>query len=134
MSSLRNVLPAGRLPRLAALLAWCALIFALSAQPHLRISDHDLRDLVLRKLAHLGAYAVLALLASMTFTQEPTVSRRARLAALAFAIAYACTDEYHQSFVPGRTAALHDVGIDTIGASIGLFTQARWHHSTLEQP
>ena len=77
MSMPRPSLLTGRLPRVAALAAWCALIFALSAQPHLRISSDDLRDLILRKLAHLGAYAVLAVLASMTSAQEHTPRWRA---------------------------------------------------------
>ena len=36
------------------------------------------------------------------------------------AILYAITDEIHQSFVPGRTALLSDVVIDSIGAGAGL--------------
>ena len=35
-------------------------------------------------------------------------------------VAYAVTDEFHQSFVPGRNASLMDVVIDALGASIGL--------------
>lgn len=34
---------------------------------------------------------------------------------------YAVSDEYHQSFVPGRGPAFRDVLIDTIGASFALF-------------
>ena len=33
---------------------------------------------------------------------------------------YACTDEFHQSFVPGRVAAVHDVLIDSAGAWLAL--------------
>jgi VanZ family protein len=36
-------------------------------------------------------------------------------------ILYAITDEFHQSFMPGRTALWFDVLIDTIGARAGLF-------------
>ncbi|MBB1503242.1 VanZ family protein, partial [Candidatus Saccharibacteria bacterium] len=32
---------------------------------------------------------------------------------------YACTDEIHQIFVPGRSAQFRDVLIDTLGASFG---------------
>ena len=35
-------------------------------------------------------------------------------------VAYALTDEFHQSFVPGRGARLIDVGIDALGAAIAL--------------
>lgn len=52
------------------LVIWCLVIFTLSAQPHLRVAHNDLLDLVVRKLAHMATYGVLALLASMTFRQE----------------------------------------------------------------
>lgn len=34
-------------------------------------------------------------------------------------IVYACTDEYHQSFVPGRTCSVKDVFIDSLGIITG---------------
>lgn len=37
-----------------------------------------------------------------------------------FTILYAITDEYHQSFVPGRNSRLFDIGIDSLGSLIGL--------------
>ncbi len=47
--------------------------------------------------------------------------------AFALALIYAASDEYHQSFVPGRGARITDVGIDSIGALIGLFPPIlRW--------
>jgi len=33
---------------------------------------------------------------------------------------YALTDEFHQLFITGRSSELHDVGIDTLGASLGV--------------
>jgi VanZ family protein len=39
---------------------------------------------------------------------------------LALAMLYALTDEFHQSFVPSRTASLHDCAIDSAGALIAL--------------
>jgi VanZ family protein len=36
------------------------------------------------------------------------------------AFAYACSDEYHQTFVDGRTGTVRDVGIDTIGIAIAV--------------
>lgn len=37
---------------------------------------------------------------------------------LAFSICYAASDEYHQTFVPGRGGRISDVMIDTIGVSL----------------
>jgi VanZ family protein len=36
-----------------------------------------------------------------------------------FATFYAASDEWHQSFVPSRTASLADVTIDSVGAICG---------------
>ena len=36
------------------------------------------------------------------------------------AFLYACSDEFHQSFVPGRGPAFKDVMIDSTGALVGL--------------
>lgn len=105
-------------------------MFALSAQPHLRISDDDLLDLILRKSAHVLEYSVLALLASMTLRQEDggPVGIRTLVAAACLAVAYAITDEWHQSFIPGRHAAARDVAIDAVGA-----VAATWVLASLQQ-
>jgi VanZ family protein len=42
------------------------------------------------------------------------------LGALVVAGLFSLADEYHQSFVPGRTASLVDSGIDTTGALLGM--------------
>ena len=91
--------------------AWAALIFAFSSVPSL--STHlGTWDLVLRKLAHMTEYAVLALL----------LLRATGSYAWAFGltVGYACTDEFHQTFVRGRHGSPIDVGIDAVGALIGL--------------
>ena len=38
-----------------------------------------------------------------------------------FTALYACTDEFHQTFVPGRAGRIFDVGVDSAGAAAGLF-------------
>ena len=98
-------------------LAWAALIFALSSVPSLS-TGLGLWDLLLRKLAHAGEYAVLGALLARALP-EP--------AALLVGAAYAVSDELHQTFVPGREGALLDVGIDSLGVLVGilLFRRAR---------
>jgi VanZ family protein len=105
---------------------WCALIFTLSAQPHLELVDRELLDLVLRKTGHAVEYGVLALLASMTVAPGPSRPPAARWAAWAFAVAYAMSDEFHQTFVAGRMGQPRDVAIDAVGATIALVVAARW--------
>ena len=98
--------------------AWAALIFALSSIPGLN-SGLGTADLVLRKLAHVTEYAVLGALLLRALPRE--------LPALAIGIAYAASDELHQHFVPGRQASPVDLAIDAVGVVIGviLFQRAR---------
>ena len=108
-----------KLPRLLALwgpvVLWAALIFALSAVPSLGTGLGGW-DTVLRKCAHVTEYAILAFLL-----------RRAVATpwAAAAAFLYACSDEYHQSFVVGREGRPRDVAIDSIGIIIGLLAARR---------
>ncbi len=91
---------------------WAAVIFAFSSIPSLN-SGLGTWDYVLRKGAHMTEYAVLACL----------LARATGSYAWAFglAVAYAATDEFHQTFVRGRHGTPVDVGIDAVGALIGLW-------------
>jgi VanZ family protein len=78
---------------------------------------------LLRKPAHLLAYAVLALLLLRALTQSAPALRDARVflvAAWAMAAAVAAGDEIHQSFQPGREGLFSDVLVDVAGAGLGL--------------
>ena len=46
-------------------------------------------------------------------------NRRTRLYLIGFVFLYACSDEFHQYFIPGRVMAFKDVMIDTTGGIIG---------------
>ena len=72
------------------------------------------------KLAHMLLYFGLGLLLHLTFkNSENTILRKyAAILAVLLGIIYGITDEYHQSFVPGRTASLHDLLADGIGVTI----------------
>jgi len=95
----------------APVVAWAALIFALSSVPDLGTGLGGW-DLVLRKLAHAAEYAVLGALL-LRATARP---------GLAFVLGtlYAVSDEVHQSFVPGRMGSVLDVALDTVGVAIGI--------------
>ncbi len=95
-----------------------ALIFALSAQPSLN-SGLGAWDLVLRKLAHMTEFGLLWVL-WMSALQRP-------VAAAGIALAYAATDELHQTFVPGRHGTPWDWAIDAAG--VGLAVLAWWRYS-----
>ena len=97
--------------RFAPPLLLMAAIFALSAQPDLD-SGLGVWDTVLRKLAHMVEFGLLWWLwwRGLGFG-HPAPS-------IAVALAYAVSDEFHQSFVEGRVGSPVDVAIDAAG--IGL--------------
>ncbi len=98
---------------------------------------------LVRKTAHFTEYAILGSLFFLNLRNwlklnnplteksklqtTKTFAKKAPLDPLKYALAmsvllsflYACTDEIHQIFVPGRSAQFRDILIDTLGASIG---------------
>ena len=98
--------------RLAPPLLLMAVIFFLSAQPDLNSGLGDW-DTIGRKLIHAGTYGLLWLLWSRALG-------RRRLLAVAITLAYAISDEYHQTFVHGRHGSPVDVAIDMAGVAIAM--------------
>jgi VanZ family protein len=94
-------------------LALMAVIFFLSAQP--AGGHHPWWEVVFRKLGHVGGYALLT---GLWWWALRGLVDRPLLWAIGIALAYACTDEYHQTFVRGREGTPRDVGIDAIGMAI----------------
>jgi VanZ family protein len=126
--SLRNWMPA---------LLWMALLFVLSTtvfsagntsrviEPILRlifpgaslVTVTLLHNLV-RKAAHFTNYAILYwLLIRGPFAKRPYI-------AFACCVIYACLDEGHQVFVPGRGPSVYDVTLDSSGALFSRFLNA----------
>ena len=96
------------------------LIFVLSSQSGLRVSEDVAVDKPFRITGHLLAYGTLAALPAGRAQLGPaTASRVTPLVALRPHLAYAVIDEWHQSFVPDRTGRLDDVVTDAIGALVG---------------
>lgn len=129
--------------RYALLLGWMYVIFRASATPELRavpwaqrfhllpamlgVEATNLLEFVLRKGAHMFSFGLLAVLARRAFAGTWPAGGRARLtaAAFAFALLYALSDEYHQTFVPTRVGSWRDVGFDAAGAALGLLPALR---------
>ena len=100
---------------------WMGLIFILSAQPTLPQHPEALLDLVLKKAGHMMGYGILAFLLWRAFSRgRGTLSRSALATAFVVSVLYAASDEYHQSFVPGRNGTPVDVGFDAVGALVAL--------------
>lgn len=78
----------------------------------------ELATLIIRKGAHFTEYFILGIL-SYNVLKEYVDNKRAILYSIGIVFLYACSDEYHQSFIPGRAAAFTDVLIDTSGGICG---------------
>jgi VanZ family protein len=132
-----------------AVATWTAVVFALSGEgfaapetegffgPLLRWLIPDLGDealaaihFVIRKTAHAGEYAVLALLSyrALAMSGVSTPGRQLGLA-LAVVVAVAVSDETRQAFSLSRDGAVPDVALDVVGALAALalaFVLRRW--------
>lgn len=75
------------------------------------------------KILHVMEYAGFAFLLHQTFSRQRrwyAISQNAVLLAVFIAMVYGATDEFHQSFVPGRSTELNDWIADSVGAVIGV--------------
>lgn len=104
--------------------AWMGAIFLVSSQSSLPQAPDTLLDLILKKGLHMAAYGVLASLFWRALNGRPALARAGMSWLLA--VLYAATDEYHQTFVPGRHGRLMDLGFDALGALIALWLVWRW--------
>lgn len=102
---------------------WMAVLFAASATPSRDIPAFGVVDYLVKKGGHMLGYAVLALLLRRALSWDP---KRAWLAWV-LAVLYALTDEFHQSFVPGRHPALFDALVfDGGGAALAVLISVLW--------
>ncbi len=125
----------GALARWAPAVAWAGVIFTASTGwftgsrtesfvvpflawlfPHAHPQTLHAAHAAIRKLGHFGEYFVLSVLVMRALRDERGWRLHHAVLAVVLAASYAVTDEFHQRFVPGRTAAVGDVGIDTLGA------------------
>jgi VanZ family protein len=117
-------LPLRWLPALVVM----GLIFTLSSLPADVLPDYGPLDFLLKKGAHAIGYALLA--SAYFYALPPRLSPGYKaVLALLMAVLFALSDEFHQSFVQGRTSSLRDVAIDTMGGLAGLGVSRVFHSS-----
>lgn len=74
---------------------------------------------LVRKLAHFTEYAILYFFAYRVvslYKNDPF----AKYISLIICVLYAASDEWHQTFIPGRDAKILDMGIDSLGAIVAM--------------
>jgi VanZ family protein len=107
-------------PRWLPALLLMAVIFAFSSRSSNELPNFGGWDYFVKKGAHAFGYGLLAL------SYLHAMPKRNYPLAWFLAVLYSATDEFHQSFVPGRHAAVTDVIVfDNLGAMIALVLHSR---------
>ncbi len=114
----------GLLLRWAPAVLWAALIFILSSMSGLPAPPGGLTD----KHAHLVTYGVLGALLVWGLTNRSPARTTWSTAAAAVVLAalYGVSDEWHQSFVPGREVSALDLAADAAGAVLAAVGLRAW--------
>lgn len=80
----------------------------------------DQSFILVRKSAHFLEYLILGLLMFNVLKDYYSIDKIVFLLALLLCMIYACSDEFHQLFVFGRSGQMKDVLIDTSGSFLGI--------------
>jgi len=107
---------------------WMVVIFLFSAQAYSgAVTEQYFGDynIPVRKLAHVMEFAVLcALTKRACLLSGDAWHRPSSIIAFVVTVLYAASDEWHQSFVPGRSSKPDDVLVDSVGAIFALIAWA----------
>ncbi len=119
-----------RLIRWLPALAMMTAIFVLSALPASKVPTFGAYDVYFKKAGHAIGYGMLGV---AYYYALPTGLPRFVRWSMAFglSVGFAASDEFHQSFVHGRTASVRDVAIDGLGAFLALFLAAGYSSSII---
>lgn len=100
-----------------------AVIFVFSSRPSDDLPYFGMFDALVKKSGHAIGYGLLSLSYLYPLGRK---FERPFLVAWALTMLYAATDEYHQSFIPGRHPSISDILVfDNLGAVITLYFAAR---------
>ena len=114
-------------------LLYMALIFAISSMKQPPLPMPEFEWLTIDKLYHFIEYAILGGLLTRAFVKAgPSVvpSRFAWHAAAVLSILYGASDEWHQTFVPGRFATFADWIADVLGSIAGVLGVYLYYRSS----
>jgi len=93
---------------------WMSFIFFLSSGQTTAVTGTTTQRFIILKTFHLIEYAILFI----SFKIAGFSTKKSFI----FCYLYALSDEFHQSFIPGRSALFRDTIIDLIGSTIGYFS------------
>lgn len=111
-------------------LFFMVVIFVFSSQPGKNLPSFLNWDYLIKKTSHAIGYGLLAL----SYFHFLKYNKKQYWLALLMALAYAATDEFHQSFVAGRNSSIIDVLIfDGFGAFFALWLYSRFWRNDNEE-
>ena len=103
-------------------IVWAVVIFSFSSNPTVKTSEVHWQDFFIKKTAHVVEYFVFSLLLYRGMINSGMKSKNIILIVVLTTFLYGLTDEFHQSFTPGREPKLRDVLIDLSGSIIFFFS------------
>ena len=98
------------------------------------IKNVELASTIIRKLAHLTEFFILGVL-TINYIRFYSIKHK-YLISIGFCFLYACSDEFHQMFVPGRAGQITDVLIDVFGVILGcgiFYIISKFHKNTCKK-
>lgn len=101
---------------------WMGVIYWFSSFHKLEASPIGWQDFLIRKIAHLLEYTLLFFFYYRAFKNSIKIDKyRLVYLSLFLTILYSMSDEYHQTFVSGRSGRIFDVTVDSLGGVLGAF-------------
>ena len=88
--------------------------------------DKETLTFLIRKLAHMSEYAILALFTYYALIKIAFNKRIIFQLTFLISFLYACSDEFHQLFISGRSGQFTDIIIDSTGCLIMLLFLYLW--------
>lgn len=90
----------------------------LSEEIKIKMVEHG--NPIIRKLAHFSIYALVGVWIMAFMSTFDIRLYKKWIISMLVGVLYAASDEFHQSFVPGRGPSIVDVGIDSLGVLTGI--------------
>jgi VanZ family protein len=90
----------------------------LSEEIKIKMVEHG--NPIIRKLAHFSIYALVGVWIMAFMSTFDIKLYKKWIISMLVGVLYAASDEFHQSFVPGRGPSIVDVGIDSLGVLTGI--------------
>ena len=97
-------------------LIWAGVIFGFSSMSINKEADFSWLDFEVKKSAHVVEYADLYFLLFRAWSSKwEKTDKKILIWSMVVAVLYALSDEWHQTFVPGREGTFRDGGFDSFG-------------------